>query len=257
MARISGVDIPRDKHVVISLTYIYGIGKPTAEEICKKAGVDQEKRVKDLSEDELRDVYGIEVGDFVEKNGLKYYLVDLDGNNYEGFVFMYQSCISHRMNSGTSNSGGYKESELAVQLEHMYQEIQLTDKELYTVIKPVTVVCTDGQAAALNGEPLLYLENAHMFVPGYKEIGLTGALAEGSAYHDEGDKFDFFVAGGTWDTAAQASRATVGEHYSTGYWLRSTHTGMDNKFYCVLSNGVNSTANPENSYSIVACFVIG
>ena len=53
MARISGVDIPRDKHVVISLTYIYGIGKPTAEEICKKAGVDQEKRVKDLSEEEL------------------------------------------------------------------------------------------------------------------------------------------------------------------------------------------------------------
>ena len=53
MARISGVDIPRDKHVVISLTYIYGIGKPTAEEIYKKAGVDQEKRVKDLSEEEL------------------------------------------------------------------------------------------------------------------------------------------------------------------------------------------------------------
>ena len=53
MARISGVDIPRDKRVVISLTYIYGIGKPTAIEILKKAGVSEDKRVKDLSEEEM------------------------------------------------------------------------------------------------------------------------------------------------------------------------------------------------------------
>ena len=53
MARISGVDIPRDKRVVISLTYIYGIGRPTSEEILKKAGVDENKRVKNLTEEEL------------------------------------------------------------------------------------------------------------------------------------------------------------------------------------------------------------
>ena len=53
MARISGVDIPRDKHVEISLTYIYGIGRPTAKEILAKAGVSGEKRVKDLTEEEL------------------------------------------------------------------------------------------------------------------------------------------------------------------------------------------------------------
>jgi small subunit ribosomal protein S13 len=53
MARISGVDIPRDKHVDVSLTYIYGIGRKTAIEILKKAEVDSEKRVKDLTEDEL------------------------------------------------------------------------------------------------------------------------------------------------------------------------------------------------------------
>ncbi len=53
MARISGVDIPRDKQVVISLTYIYGIGKQTSIEILKKAGIPQEKRVKDLTEEEL------------------------------------------------------------------------------------------------------------------------------------------------------------------------------------------------------------
>ena len=53
MARISGVDIPRDKRVVISLTYIFGIGKPTAKEILKNAGISEEKRVKDLTEEEL------------------------------------------------------------------------------------------------------------------------------------------------------------------------------------------------------------
>ena len=53
MARISGVDIPSNKRVVISLTYIYGIGRPTSEEILKKANVDENKRVKDLTELEL------------------------------------------------------------------------------------------------------------------------------------------------------------------------------------------------------------
>ncbi len=56
MARISGVDIPRDKRVVISLTYIYGIGKPLAQDILRKAGVSEEKRVKDLTEQELIDI---------------------------------------------------------------------------------------------------------------------------------------------------------------------------------------------------------
>ena len=53
MARISGIDIPSNKRVVISLTYIYGIGRPTSEEILKKANVDENKRVKDLTELEL------------------------------------------------------------------------------------------------------------------------------------------------------------------------------------------------------------
>jgi small subunit ribosomal protein S13 len=52
MARIAGVDLPRDKRIEIGLTYIYGIGRPTATEIIKKAGVDPDTRVKDLSEDE-------------------------------------------------------------------------------------------------------------------------------------------------------------------------------------------------------------
>lgn len=56
MARISGVDIPRDKVVSISLTYIFGIGRPTALKILESANVDANKRVKDLSEEELTNI---------------------------------------------------------------------------------------------------------------------------------------------------------------------------------------------------------
>lgn len=53
MARIAGVDIPRDKRVVISLTYIFGIGKSTAQEILKNAKIDEDLRVKDLDDDQI------------------------------------------------------------------------------------------------------------------------------------------------------------------------------------------------------------
>ena len=53
MARISGVDIPRDKHIVISLTYIYGIGKTTAQKILEAAGVPEDTRVSDMTNDQL------------------------------------------------------------------------------------------------------------------------------------------------------------------------------------------------------------
>lgn len=53
MARIAGVDIPRNKRVVIALTYIYGIGNTTAKQILADAGVSEDTRVNDLSNDEL------------------------------------------------------------------------------------------------------------------------------------------------------------------------------------------------------------
>lgn len=59
MARIAGVDLPNDKRVEIGLTYIFGIGRSTAEKILKQTGVNPDTRVKNLSEDEvarLRDV---------------------------------------------------------------------------------------------------------------------------------------------------------------------------------------------------------
>lgn len=53
MARIAGVDLPNDKRVEIGLTYIYGIGRATANEILERAGINPDTRVKDLSDDEI------------------------------------------------------------------------------------------------------------------------------------------------------------------------------------------------------------
>ncbi|SRR5690554_600733 len=53
MARIAGIDIPRDKRVVVSLTYIYGIGNTKAQEILKNAEISEDVRVKDLNDDQV------------------------------------------------------------------------------------------------------------------------------------------------------------------------------------------------------------
>ena len=63
MARISGVDIPSDKKVDISLSYIYGIGRPTAEKICDSVGVSREAKVRDLSDEEVS-----RIREFIDKN---------------------------------------------------------------------------------------------------------------------------------------------------------------------------------------------
>ena len=61
MARLAGVDIPRDKRVVIALTYIYGIGRTRSVEILAATGIDESIRVKDLTDEQL-----VELRDFIE-----------------------------------------------------------------------------------------------------------------------------------------------------------------------------------------------
>ena len=63
MARLAGVDIPRDKRVVIALTYIYGIGRTRSVEILKATEIDESIRVKDLSDDQL-----VALRDYIEGN---------------------------------------------------------------------------------------------------------------------------------------------------------------------------------------------
>ncbi len=63
MARIAGIDLPREKRVEIGLTYIFGIGKQTANKILKETGVNPDTRVKDLTEDEVT-----AIRTYIEKN---------------------------------------------------------------------------------------------------------------------------------------------------------------------------------------------
>ena len=63
MARISGIDIPKDKRVEVSLTYIYGIGLSTSRRILKETNINGDTRVKDLTENEINSIR-----DFINKN---------------------------------------------------------------------------------------------------------------------------------------------------------------------------------------------
>jgi small subunit ribosomal protein S13 len=63
LARIAGVDLPRDKRVEISLTYIFGIGKSTSRKILEQAGINPDTRVKDLTEEEV-----VKLREIIDKN---------------------------------------------------------------------------------------------------------------------------------------------------------------------------------------------
>ncbi|MCL4143998.1 UNVERIFIED_CONTAM: hypothetical protein GTU68_019003 [Idotea baltica] len=70
MARIAGVDIPRYKKTKISLTYIFGIGNTTAVQICDRTGIDSEKRVADLNDDEITSIRN-EIGEMIVEGELR------------------------------------------------------------------------------------------------------------------------------------------------------------------------------------------
>lgn len=71
MARIAGVDLPREKRVEIGLTYIFGIGRPTALEILEKTGISPDTRIKDLSEDEAGMIRKVIEQDYVVEGDLR------------------------------------------------------------------------------------------------------------------------------------------------------------------------------------------
>ncbi len=71
MAHIAGVEVPNNKRVVIGLSYIYGIGKPTAAKILEKANIDQNKKVKDLSVEEEKAIRDIIQHDYIVEGTLR------------------------------------------------------------------------------------------------------------------------------------------------------------------------------------------
>ncbi len=71
MAHIAGVEIPNNKRVVIGLSYIYGIGKATAQKVLKKANVDENKKVKDLTVEEEKAIRDIIQNDYIIEGTLR------------------------------------------------------------------------------------------------------------------------------------------------------------------------------------------
>lgn len=71
MARIAGIDLPRNKRIEIALTYIYGVGRPTSQEILSKAGVDFNTRSDDLTEEEVAKIRRIIDSDFKVEGDLR------------------------------------------------------------------------------------------------------------------------------------------------------------------------------------------
>lgn len=90
MARIAGVDLPKNKRVVIGLTYIFGIGRSSAQKICKDAGVNEDTRVSQLSEEEVKNIRNIIQNEFKVEGALKAEVTMnikrlMDINSYRGY----------------------------------------------------------------------------------------------------------------------------------------------------------------------------
>jgi len=71
MARISGIDLPRDKKVEIGLTYIYGIGRASAQQIMEKAGIDASLRIRDLTDADVNKLRGVIEKEFRVEGALR------------------------------------------------------------------------------------------------------------------------------------------------------------------------------------------
>ena len=71
MGRISGVDVPRDKRAVIALTYVYGVGKSSSIKILEQAKVDENTRMKDLTEDEISRIRSVVEKDYEVEGDLR------------------------------------------------------------------------------------------------------------------------------------------------------------------------------------------
>ena len=71
MARISGVDLPREKRVEIGLTYVYGIGRTSSNKILAAANVDPDTRVRDLTDDEVRRISAVIDADYTVEGDLR------------------------------------------------------------------------------------------------------------------------------------------------------------------------------------------
>ncbi len=99
MARIAGVDLPREKRVEIGLTYIYGIGLTTSKKILASTGVNPDTRVKDLTEDDIS-----KLRDYIDKN------LNVEGDARRAVAFDIKRLIEIGSYRGTRHRKGPKKT---------------------------------------------------------------------------------------------------------------------------------------------------
>ena len=189
-----------------------------------------------LSETELRDVYHINVGDSKVVNGYAYILVDLDGNDYDGFVFMYNSnVIVYDAHDTEEASGGYFESHLFTAVNALYDDLKNTDNDLYQVIKPVTVKSNNVNGQHTN----IRSEVCHLFLASHREIG--GVLfADNNPYEEEPDgslKLSLDYEGRLFDYFTSDARRASFTESEKWWWLRSCNPNSRNAYLGVRPEG--------------------
>ena len=202
-----------------------------------------------LTAEEYKSQYGIKVGDYKEVNGVKYILVDLDGNDYDGFVFMYNAKTTMQMNPSGTNAGGYGAYAME-QVEALYNSM---DINLKSSIKAVNIKYNECGANYSKTPYHTTTEPVHLFLASYKEVGLTADLTGTSSdgYNAEGAKFDLFV-----DSNARANFATLAT-ISSGWWLRSVKVNRSGTFYFASTSGSYGFGNADATLAVVPAFVIG
>ena len=209
-----------------------------------------------LSAEELRDTYGIEVGDYKEVNNVKYVLVDL--NAYGGFVFMYNSGTKSKMNTSSTNAGGYAATNVMKDyVDGLYASLETSDNELYKAIKKVNIVCNDGSTAYNAGTYTHNMNDVGMFLASAKEVGYkVSGRTNPNGYVAEGECFDLFNSN---NSSRKGFMNTV--NISSNWWLRSAYSYNTYSFEGVNTSGgtanISANADGQHSYAVVPAFVIG
>jgi prepilin-type N-terminal cleavage/methylation domain-containing protein len=192
-----------------------------------------------LSVVELESKYNITLGSYKIYNGKKFWLVDVDGNDYNGFVFMYDTEDAQPMDVDNSNKGGYKDANLSSYVEAKYYTDM--DENMRRVIKKVSVIYNDGNY----NHTKLYNYDYHIFLPAAYEVGLA---LSGYQYSGEGYIFDFF-----WES----SNMQRFNENKVSWWLRTAGSFGDQYFENVLDDGTACFAQAQSSHTIFAAFVVG
>ena len=203
-----------------------------------------------LMSDDYINTYNINLGDYKLYDGKKCFLVDYDGNNYDGFVFIYISGVTGSMNDSNISNGGYVASLGAQKVENIYNA--LPEGEFKNAIKNVTVKCNDNK----NNYTEVHEEQYHMFLPAHREVG--GTLCVNNAtykqcFDAEGTMFDYFMSGTTNAACAHRKGVIIGT-----CWIRTVSPGSDNSFcYVSGAGGTDDYATSSQTTNLYPVFVIG